>query len=438
MPDALQMCLYREIFGWIRKLLVRNISEEPSHKHYIFGADSMVTDIYDGNFAFFSKDPRKVHVIRNSVYHFGKRFFRPADIRESHVSWEESPYKGMVPTDYKEILELVDYVEAIEKHDRNITGKIVQEKEAFGEKLSLKDFVRHHAFKFECWGGIEDIYTFRQMMLVVLAVENTTQRPIRFHSVKGVIYDPGNSIAFRDFNDKDGTPTECHHPMKRLEPGDVLLIPEFFMLAPLGWNPNDQTGYDPSTAWGDIDIMYDEGGIDLTLLPEFKIIGPSFNPQHLRLRETELPKDSLSARKLDLTKLHAIGKHIFCGSCPYVFGLNERGVAFLGDILTFGYNEIDVSEYDAIEIHELEEETTFIETLHLDNELKFSDVILKRGDSLRIENPAKAHRLLTVKGHYEATYDGYSDEIIAHKHRLIQGQMERMRKSKSVGETAAG
>jgi hypothetical protein len=165
---------------------------------------------------------------------------------------------------------------------------------------------------------------------------------------------------------------------------------------------------------------------------------PLFNPQHLRLRETELPKDSLSARKLDLTQLHAIGQHIFCGSCPYVFGLNERGVTFLGDILTFGYNEIDVSEYDAIEIHELEEETTFIETLHLDNELKFSDVTLKRGDSLRIENPARAHRLLKVKGHYEAAYDGYSDEIIAHKHRLIQGQMERMRKSKAVGETAAG
>lgn len=421
-----------QFFGWFSQKFLRNINEEPSHKHYIFFDDSMIRDFYEGDFSFFSKESRNVLDIKNSVFHFGKRFFRPSVINESHDSWGDSPYKGMVPPDYKETLELVDYVAAIEKHDRNITGRIVQEKEELGEKLCLKDFVRHHAYKFECWGGIEDIYTFRQMILVVLAVENKTTRPVKLRSIKGVAYEPSQGLDFRDFDDKYGIPSEYGHPMKRLEPGEVLLIPEFFMLAPLGWDPNDEVGYKENEAWGNREIMYNEGVIDATLLPEFKIIGPSFQPQYLSLRHSPLPKDSLSARKLDLTKLHAIGKHVFCGSCPYVFGLNEQGVTYLGDILTFGYNEIDISEYDAIEIHELEEETTYIETLHLDDDLKFSEVIMKRGDHLRIENPARAYRLLRVKGHYVAAFDGYSTEIIAHKHRLIQNQMERMRSEASV------
>jgi hypothetical protein len=418
-----------EFLKGLSQKLSRNINEEPSHKHYIFGADSMVEDIYNGNTSFFSWEDRKVHLVRNSVYHLGKRFFRPADIRENHISWKKSPYKGMVPDSFKGGLTLKDYEAAIKKDPKGVTQRIVEELVENGMKVQLKKFVKHTAKMDECGDppSINDFYTFRQMMLVVLAVENTTHRPIRFHSVKGVTHDPGDSIGYRDFDDKDGTPTVYHHQMKRLEPGEVLLIPECFILAPLGWDPNEQKEYDPTSAWGNGEIMYAEGIIDLTLLPDFKIIGPSFTPQHLRLRASELPKDSFAARKLDLTKLHAIGKHIFCGSCPYVFGVNEQGVTYLGDILTFGYNEIDISEYDAIEIHELEEETAYIETLHLDDDLKSSEVIMNRGDHLRIENPARAYRLLRIKGHYEAAFDGYSDEIIAHKHRLIQGQMERMR-----------
>lgn len=122
------------------------------------------------------------------------------------------------------------------------------------------------------------------------------------------------------------------------------------------------------------------------------------------------------------------------GSCPHAFiKLNNEQHQYLREILPFGQNRLTRDslhiESDASEIliMELEEEKTFLNFISHNGKIVFKDVVLNRGDSIKI-NDLKKNDILIFSGYYQPNYEvNTTYESLRFRNNLIVSQLRKLR-----------
>lgn len=108
----------------------------------------------------------------------------------------------------------------------------------------------------------------------------------------------------------------------------------------------------------------------------------------------------------DFNNLYSINSYWQCGSCPHLFVINKHGKQkYVRELLKSAsskqrFDTITVpDEIFEIVIRELEDETTYIERIHINSKLYCENVVLRKGESLSI--PVSPDDKLIIRGHYE-------------------------------------
>ena len=108
----------------------------------------------------------------------------------------------------------------------------------------------------------------------------------------------------------------------------------------------------------------------------------------------------------DFNNLYSINSYWQCGSCPHLFVINKHGKQkYVRELLKSasfiqGFDTITVpDEIFEIVIRELEDETTYIERIHINGRLYCENVVLRKGESLSII--VSPNDKLIIRGHYE-------------------------------------
>jgi hypothetical protein len=401
--------------------------EKPSVgvKHLILRSDEQINNLLNRDFSFLRRvENEKVYLIENDVFKFGINNFRNSVKNLTYEDWENSPYADLANKSDKwsKHFEIDDYEDSIEKHDSEITGRVIQELLDKDLPVDFSKYAKHSVYNFECWGCVCDVFEFSPMWLVALSIENMTNSPIKLSSINGIGYETNSGLEYRQFSDDLGSPVKIEYPSNQIEPGETIIIPEFFVFPSLEPVGDIELKTIDKPNWGSPAVIYHYSRIDFNALDEVNVIGPSFKPTNI-----EIQSKSFSVHDLDFSKMLTISEHLNYGSCPYVFGINSDGVTFLGDILTFGENVIDVSNFNRVEIHEIEEEITHIDSLYLNENLIFKNKTLVKGQKLVIDNLDGSRNKILVKGKYYAEEFSNSEFIIAYKHQLISKKLDQLK-----------
>lgn len=396
-------------------------------KHLILKNDDHVKSLLNRDFSFLDDlVSKKVFLIENEVFNFGQQYFRRAIQKEYHESWEASPFNDLAKKDKEKFTkryELDDLDKIIYQDDNEISGNIINELKAKDNSFKPEDFAHHQVYDFHCHGNVHEVKEFRQMWLVLLWIENLSQDPIPLKSIMGTFYENNQEVDYRPLYDKHGISKEREYPSNQVQPGENILLPEYFLLPPLRSDKKNETQKIQGVHWENAGKSYNYAALNIKDSSDYHLIGPSFKPKKIKTKD-----DIIKVHDLDLNNLITINEHLNFGSCPYVFGCKPNNeIDYLGDILTNNYAKIYIEKYSKVFICELEKETTVIKKILGDGELLLSDKILKKDDTLMLPNLEHNINCIEIYGYYIAKRP-YVDTIsnFTYKHNLIMNQIYKL------------
>lgn len=393
-------------------------------KHLILKNDDHIESFLKFDFSFLDEvTSKRVFLIENKVFNYGQQYFRRAVQNVYHKNWGVSPFKELAQKDgekFTKHYKLGDLDKIIKNDDPKISGNIVEELKAQNYSIELDDFARHQVYDFHCHGNVHEVKEFRQMWLVALWIENLSQNPISLQKIRGTFYENNQVVDYRPLHENHGLSRTLEYPSNQVQPGESILLPEFFLLPPLRKDKKSETQDIQGVHWGNAGRNFSYAAMNITDSSDYHIIGPSFKPYKIKTK-----KDDIDVHELDLNNLITINEYLNFGSCPYVFGCNSNNeIDYLGDILTNNYVKLNIKNYSKVFICELEKETTVINEIFGDGKLLQSNKILHQGDSLVLENANQEIKFIEIYGYYLAERP-YEDSIsnFIYKHNLIMNQL---------------
>lgn len=393
-------------------------------KHLLIKSDDQIESFLKYDYSFLDDlSSSKIYLLENDVFKFGQSNFRKSMTRETYSSWSDSPYKDLAEKEadkFTKHYQLENLNDVIQKHDKNISGRIIEELSSKGLDFDYSDFARHNIYDFHCHGTVHEVFDFRAMWMVVLWIENLSANPIPLESISGLKYETNIGLEYRSFDDESGSNESIDYPSNQLQPNENLLIPEFFLMPPIENNDKAKTSDLKTANWSFGEKSCSYSNLKISSSEKFDVVGPSFKVDKIKTQ-----KDNIQVHRLDLKNLITINEYLNFGCCPYVFGIkNDDSVDFLGDILTNKRAQIAIRDYKEVIIWELEEEVTFIDKIIADGRIIAEDKVLTKNEFISIDNKSNNISTIEILGYYEAE-NIYKDTLsnFSYKHNLIMDKL---------------
>ena len=266
-----------------------------------------------------------------------------------------------------------------------------------------QQIARALAYEDGCGSQFPETFRTRPLWGVFLAITNVSQEYVEVLGLEGSAYGEGLKDLISIHSTGDYPPAEIPLPKAPLAPGNTVIIPVSTVLGPLdhfsvrdGFAVKTELGQAHWQTFAHVTANEARTWASFTW-------GPAFFPQQIKFTYGGFDQYQ-SVHELNVSNVYEIDRHWGMGSCPHVFGIDTSGkVRYLGEVLAKGSNNLVTETLripsDAVEIviAELEEETTYLNTIKNGAETLLSDRVLTQGEFVVIR-PSSAE--LTVEGFY--------------------------------------
>jgi len=290
-------------------------------------------------------------------------------------------------------------------------------------------------------GNIQEMVRFRNINLLLLAVENISDDILQLESFKGPFNQSKDFIPVKYSEAISYTAEDSRFPSMLIKPKQTVLIPQAILLEPL-------EGYNPESIREEVVKIEHYGGIHFSHVVEknnwqdkVEIIGPYNIVNEIFFLDTQKEGKNLPIHQFDFSNLYLIQKYWYCGSCPHIFVKNiyNNKWNYLTDTLTgSAKDEIYIheinDEVDQIRIWEIEDEVSYFKNIDIfegnNNLIKsLSNLKLNKEEYIYIELKDKVNFPIKLKisGYYTPlTKTSTEIEAIQYRNILIKKALKRL------------
>lgn len=231
-----------------------------------------------------------------------------------------------------------------------------------------------------------EIYRLRPLWTVFLTAKNTSDRSISFRELE--VERKGRNASDLVPLSSQGEVSSLSLPPVPIGPGATIVFPVATLLGPFQ-HVAPEAEYFEETGYPQDELQRQQTqfvSYSKDARANFRAWGPSFLPSTFRFSENGVTSEQ-EVHELDLTKTFVLSRAWEMGSCPHLFFRKMDGqVVYHGELFAKAPNTILTEEIlvpeDAFAavIVELEEETTRLEAVRVDGNLKAKDMVLETGD----------------------------------------------------------
>lgn len=411
------------------KVVLKNKKQQVSIQHLVIKSDVIIDEILKGDLSKLCEAiSSKPYLCQNEIFESLKGTNRKTIHRNRFESWDDIPIIDSRATgDNRFSIEIDDRVlmERSSKYDCFVTNKICLEdpstKDMPDEFCSIT--YHHERCGEEC---IVETTEFRQLWLVLLWVCNLSGEPVKIGNCSGKMYYPNVDLEYRNLGYDYGEQYDVNLPLKILQSGESLLIPEFILMAPLEEKTSGETEQLIETENVEAaDIGYAYSLSRPKNHNGYKLIGPSLSIKYIQVDGV-----SVEIHDFDPNNLLIISHNFYCGSCPHLLGIDENGIHYIKEILLKSPDIVDVEKFRTIIIAEQEDEITYIEKIICGDKANISVLVenltLNKGEHLIIEIP-NGVRQISILGNYQPRIDIINNERqMEYKYRLISSLSNKL------------
>lgn len=385
-----------------------------SIKHLIVKSDFVINQIIKNKFVKLYEElhSKRIYLYKNEIFGNLEKMFRDHIIENNYESWEKTPVKDIRDKNsdiFEKEIGLIELKDLIKKHDPIITNNILTAIEKDGKQINPDNFCKVKYIYDPCGDSISESIQFKPIWLVMLWIENISDKPVKIESYNGEIYYPHNGLEYRPFKRYEGEDYKKDVPAGILQKGECIFIPEYILLAPLE-NYLDEE---------EIEIKCDDfkkyyGFIynltNIKTKDDFYLIGASLNINHIKV-ESRFEE----IHELKLENMLTISEFFNVGSCPCIIGCKSRKFYFIKNILIENIEQINIRDFEYLIIAELENETAFLKRVIISNEVFQKELlrnkILQKGGFILINN-TKHNTKLIIEGEYFSKFHHKNNKFI--------------------------
>jgi len=392
----------------IIKIVMRHNKPLISIKHLVVKSDFVIKEILNEKFKSLYNEFHSKHIYLhpNEIFAYLRKIYRDHVIINYYNSWNETPVSDLRDKEsnmYEKNINFQELKNLSKKFDPMITNKIIEDLKSIGKIIEPNHFCEVTYFYEECGGGVEEIIKFKPIWLVLLWIENISDGPVEIEGYTGKMYYPNSGLEYREYetpsHDKsEGEDYSINIPLNVLQKGESILIPEYILLAPI----------ESYITEDNIELKYDDFGPEFGFTynftnnrtkDKFYLLGPS-----LRIKEIKLARKTVKVHGFDVTNMLTVSERFNVGSCPYAIGYKDDEFIYIKDILSKGYEAINIRSYKYIIIAEIEDEITLLEKVIICNgssqKTVLTNEILEKGDFMVINNSERNIRLFLYGKYY--------------------------------------
>lgn len=382
------------------KIIRGGNNSQLSTKHLVIKSTSTIKQFIDNEFIDLYEDlySRRIFLKENEVFNELSKIIRNNDKINNYDSWEETPVSHLKEKSVNMVnldMDISKLLRLSEKHDL-LTYSITKSLLSNEVDINPKNFCEHKFFFEGCSECVREVIEFRPNWHVLLWIENLNDEPVTLHNYNGQIYYPHNRHGIRKDYYGTGEEFEREFPIKTLQKGESVLIPEFILLAPINIDKNvEETKlvYDEIENYYGYNYEYEENHQK----NDFYLVGPSMSIEEININGKNEP-----IHKFSVNNMLTVSKTFNVGSCPYVLGFKNDKWHYIKDILTFGKEKINIEGFKKIIIAEIEDEITHLYNVIAKNKyiskVIIENKILKEKDIILLDN---------LENYIELIIDGY-------------------------------
>lgn len=393
------------------KSLSNQLSTENLICQYVITSDrEVVIDIMNNNI--------KIAYFNEILYYQPKGFESVIDYflsKKSHVFYGHDYYESVEEylTAHPDAQKIDDDI----SHDLYYRPFTDDELEGFNDYNFLElrkngysvDQIVQRRFTEDCGGFHEDIRT-TNLYMCFLSIYNVTDNFIQLDKIE---YSTQLNSDIKEMN----------LPPVMIQPKGTVFMPLAVMIKPLNiiLNPvYTEESYPEEVLRQDYSRVEIINSFKKDMLP----IKQSISPSSIRyFMNSEALYNEVHT--LDTNNLYRISRELEIGSCPYIFFIDcENRLKFWGEIFNKHYGEggierVNIPEYaKKIIIAELEHETTYIESICIDNDKVFDSVELNKGDKIVFD--IKSNKVLSISGFYKSKVDPSTTQYRIDKNEILK------------------
>lgn len=239
-------------------------------------------------------------------------------------------------------------------------------------------------------------YVVRPIYLKLLTIENLTPDPLTLDSLianqtKGILYKT-SSI--------DKKVITIPFPKMKIKSGQTIVIPTGIVLASFDdFLIENESTINRFNVANEQRQEFQKMSLKVNV-NELEYIGPHIFPHTLVLNEY-----SQGIHEFDINNLYHIDRYFMCGSCPHLFFVdNENNIKYVKELFSKLPNVIHSEEIlipsniKSIIVAELENETTYLESILINDKMIINDKTLEKTMFEKI--PVNEFDTIIIKGKY--------------------------------------
>ncbi len=268
----------------------------------------------------------------------------------------------------------------------HVTAQLLQ------SELPPNEICRVFAFNDGCGDVLlQEEYQLRPLWAVYLVITNESGRRVRFKQLDALLTDMSEPRGVTSASSQDHlSPIHISLPPAEIAAGATCIFPVATVLGPIGEMSEERIWTDSVTVSSGQMQEVSHGAILYPSTNDCLYWGPILSSPSLLFVDEDRERVQ-GIHNIDLGNLYLLDRYWMMGSCPHMFEINSSGaIKYLGEIFT---GQPEVSQTVVIKvgqdaaflvIAELEDETTFVESVLMENRVVLEKVFLEKGEHVRI------------------------------------------------------
>lgn len=260
-------------------------------------------------------------------------------------------------------------------------------------------------------GGIElqEEYIFRRLWCAFAAITNISAQPLALDSLD-VCQNKKN--GFSELLTSSTTSESINLPKVPIKPGATVIVPIAVLLPPLYSIAREEWSSTSTGGWSEQVQVVTHGSVILDNVSDTYTYGDSIFPSAMNFKKNGNIY-SQEMHSFDLTNMYCIDRHWQCGSCPHLFFMHDE-MTYKRELLAHCESTVGEDSFNvpmgvkSLIIAEIEDETTEIQSIFINDRLYLSDLTLRKSEFIEITVPDNA--VVRVVGQYIP--DGVSNKDI--------------------------
>ncbi|MEH0741550.1 hypothetical protein H4F05_08480 [Vibrio cholerae] len=260
-----------------------------------------------------------------------------------------------------------------------------------------------------CWGvPLIEEYILRGVWGVFLTITNNSDTNILFEQLESETH---LSQTFESTSKAALKSLAYTLPRAPIKPNETVVIPVSILITPIGGITTNEISRIPKFADGEWfrELSHQSGSPND--LEEMLSFGTLIAPKSISF-QSQNKKHSVDIHDFDITNMYTINRAWQCGSCPHLFFTSDQTV-YIRELLPDGQNTTVSDSFTVPEnvkqftIAELEDETTYIDSLYINDVLTAKSLKLDTGDSVSFF--VSSGDTVRLQGRYLTHRDSASD-----------------------------